>query len=291
VRDQLLRLDPDGNRIGQVIRDTFDQLYDGENTGHFRPEQLRKTEKTHAGTVLEINLQRTFDFADGIDMDYSICGSDVDCKFSMRMNGWMLPRESLGHLCLVITADDARSRWSAGLVRVAEDRLNIGKNLDSKRTLNKHGRESITWVFTDHVLPENVLLHMSEDDLVAVLGAGSAKSQVAELFRRMEGRIVGRGVVRTVGKQHDYMKRIRANGGARDLLSPEGYLVLAGHKPNQRSVASDLGLPEPHPGEFVSVRIKQAEAGFAGPVTIDGRGKAWKQAGAEDERRAVDYSS
>jgi hypothetical protein len=51
-------LDPDGSRTGQVLRDTFDQLYYGQLTGRFCWEQLHKTKKTHCGTLIEINLHR-----------------------------------------------------------------------------------------------------------------------------------------------------------------------------------------------------------------------------------------
>lgn len=288
VANELLRLDPDGTSIAHVIRATFDQLYDGENTGHFRPSELRKTEKTHCGTVLEINLQRRFDLADGIEMDYCIKGIDVDCKFSLTAT-WMLPRESVGHVCLLVTADDEKSRWSAGLVRVSEEILNPGKNLDSKRTLNRTGRHAIHWLFRNEALPENILLHMSTEDLGAIFANRGGAQRVAELFRRAEGRIVGRGVVRTVGRQLDYMKRIRINGGARDYLTPQGYLVLAGHIVEHRQVAQHLGLPVPAGGEFVSTRITPATDGGVGTV-IDANGKAWRRASTTDTATPADFA-
>ena len=53
--------DPDGTRAAAVFPATYDQLYDGQHTGRFRWDQLFKTEKTHFGTLLEINLRREFD--------------------------------------------------------------------------------------------------------------------------------------------------------------------------------------------------------------------------------------
>src|SRR3954466_8238712 len=82
ARQKILSLDPDGARIGRVLRRTIDQLLDGVNTGRYRWDQLYKTEKTHAGTLVEINLQREFEFEDGVDLDYRIAGAEVDCKFS-----------------------------------------------------------------------------------------------------------------------------------------------------------------------------------------------------------------
>jgi len=95
VATEILRLDPDGTKIGQVLRDTLDQLYDGQRTGHYRREELSKTEKTHCGTYVETNLQRAFrsDFCDGEILDYKIKGIEVDCKYSQTLNGWMIPPE------------------------------------------------------------------------------------------------------------------------------------------------------------------------------------------------------
>ena len=80
VINELLRLDPDGSRIARVLRETLDQLYDGQRTGRYRLDQLHKTEKTHCGTLVEINLHREFDFGDGTVLDYRIADGEVDCK-------------------------------------------------------------------------------------------------------------------------------------------------------------------------------------------------------------------
>src|SRR3954447_21911341 len=129
---ELERLDTDGSRFAQVLRDTLDQLYDGQRTGRYRWDQLHKTEKTHCGTLVEINLHRAFEFEDGTVLDYRIAGVDVDCKYSQSLGGWMIPPEAHGHLCLVVWADDGQAVWSAGLVRTTIERLNTGGNRDRK---------------------------------------------------------------------------------------------------------------------------------------------------------------
>jgi hypothetical protein len=65
VADELMSRDPDGTRIAAVLRRTYDMLLDGQHTGRYRWGQLYKTEKTHFGTLVEINLQREFGFATG----------------------------------------------------------------------------------------------------------------------------------------------------------------------------------------------------------------------------------
>jgi hypothetical protein len=72
------------------------------------------------GTLVEINLHRAFDFEDGTETDYRIAGIEVDCKFSRSFGGWEIPPEAYGHLCLLVWADDAQSRWSAGVVRIRD---------------------------------------------------------------------------------------------------------------------------------------------------------------------------
>jgi hypothetical protein len=116
----LRTIDPDGQRFARTLRRTFDQIYDGRNTGRYSWEQLRKTEKTHFGSLIEINLQREFriELADGLLLDYQIAGHEVDCKWG-QMDGkrdgvWMLPPEVVGHLCLVVTGSDELALWSVG---------------------------------------------------------------------------------------------------------------------------------------------------------------------------------
>jgi len=57
----ILAKDPHGELLGSVLRETYDQLYDGQRTGRWNPDQLRKTEKTHMGTLVEINVHRAFE--------------------------------------------------------------------------------------------------------------------------------------------------------------------------------------------------------------------------------------
>ena len=109
---------------------------------------LRKTEKTHMGSIVEINLHREFEFADGDATDYRIDGIEVDCKFSQSLGGWELPPESVGHLCLLVWANDDSSRWEAGLVRVPEAYLRPGRgNRDGKRRLTIEGESRILWLY------------------------------------------------------------------------------------------------------------------------------------------------
>ncbi|MFC8272192.1 NaeI family type II restriction endonuclease [Streptomyces sp. NPDC057271] len=293
VRQYWLGKDPEGERFGRVLRETIDQLLDGEHTGRFEWDKLHKTEKTHAGTLVEINLLRAFDLKSGVDMDYLIEGIEVDCKFSQTPYGWMIPPEALDEICLVVWADDSASRWSAGLLRADHTKLAMNENVtkrgnrDGKFRLTKKDWGLVTWLWFEKPLEENLLLHLDTETQTAILtaGAGSKRSpgqaKVNELFRRVQKRRINRTVIRTLAQQKDYMKRVRGDGGARDKLRGEGILIC-GDYPNHRKVAETLGLPLPQEGENVSVRVVEAKPHHEGRPQVFLDGRHWVVAGPED---------
>jgi hypothetical protein len=290
VTDSILALDPTGERFADVLRETYDQLYDGQRSGRYRWDQLRKTEKTYMGTLVEINLHREFDFGDGVDMDYLIAGADVDCKFSQSLGGWEFPPEAYdgNHLCLVVWANEEAKRWEAGLIRVSSGVPGLlgPPNRDQKRKLTPQGESRIRWLYTAPVLPENLLLHLPaaiRDEILAAAPprrrSPTGQAKINMLFRRVQERIVNRATVLTVAQQDDGMKRPR-DARNPNQLGREGILVL-GHQEDDPLVAAALGLPVPRKGEFISVRVVPAEAAYAGPAAEIG-GSDWRVAGPTD---------
>ncbi len=284
VAAELRRLDPAGERIAEVLRNTMDRLLDGERTGRWDWLTLHKTEKTHMGTLVEIELHKEFEFGDGRKMDYVIAGVDVDCKFSQRVGGWELPLESVGHVCLVLSANDDQSVWSAGVVRVEEQFLRQGGNRDSKRRLTDKGESRVLWLFECAALPPNLFLELDDETRERILTARtgtrrtSGQARLKELFRQVQGQIVRRAVVTTVAMQDDSMKRARACREP-EHLGQEGFLVL-GHQEQDPEVAEALGLPRPAKGQFVSVRVHPADL-FDAPVA-EIRGALWRIARPDD---------
>ena len=67
----------------------------------------------------------------------------------------------------------------------------------------------------------------------------------------MQRQPISRLQVQAVAQQHDYMKRLRRNGGARDILSSLGIALLWGGK--DRETISRLGLGELTGDEFISL--------------------------------------
>ena len=289
VAAELDGLDGDGSLMAAAIRGALDMLLDGQHTGRYRWDQLHKTEKTHAGTLVEIALARSLRLADGAALDYTIAGADVDCKFSHRMGGWMIPPEADGQLMLLVQASDEDGTWSAGLVRAAAENLSPAGNRDGKRALNERGRAAVRWLHAREPLQENVLIRLPGRDVDAIFAAGSGQQRVNELFRRAQRMRVSRTVVATVAMQDDYMKRVRGGGGARDQLRGEG-IVIFGDYAGDQVLAAALGLPRPGPGEFVSARLvpRPAEPGdlvYARSIRL--AGADWLLASAADPAAAA----
>jgi len=278
VAAELRALDPAGQRMARVFRATFDQLYDGQRTGRYKLDQLFKNEKTHFGTLAEINLQRELQLDDGDVLDFSIAGHEVDCKYS-HTGAWMLPIESFDQIVLVTQADDAKSAWSVGLVRVSEQNRRTSENRDRKTGLNAHGRSQILWLHKNASMQPNALLQLPSDVVSEIMGGRSGQSRVNELFRRATNLRLSRNIIATVAQQDDYMKRVRDNGGARSALRPEGYLILGGDYHAQRNLAAQFGAAIPEPGELVSIRV----APTSGTEGVEIGGGRWRLATPDDK--------
>lgn len=274
VSARLRALDPDGSRWASVVRLTFDMIYNGQATGRYKWSQLMKTEKTHFGTLFEINAQREFGFEGGDSTDFRIAGHQVDAKWSQRDGGWMLPPEVFGELALVATGSDESSTWSLGLVRVTEQARRLTHNRDQKVQLSERGRRSIAWLWRDAPLRPNVLLQLREDQLQQIFASRFGTQRTNELFRVAADLVVHRNVVATVSQQLDHQKRVRYDGGARSALQPEGFIILSGTWQQHRSLAADLGLPVPLSDEYVSTRVIPAAPGEG--VLLEGRW--WRRA-------------
>lgn len=278
VASELMRLDPDGSRWAAVIRHTYDMIYNGQETGRYRWDQLMKTEKTHFGTLFEINAQREFAFEghDEDKTDYRIAGHLVDAKWSQKLGGWMLPPEVFGELALIATGDDEQSLWSVGLIRIREEYRREKVNRDKKSQLNPLGVRSIRWLFRNAPLRPNVLLQLPQSAVDRIFASRFGTQRTHELFRAAEGMIVHRNAVATVSRQLDPQKRVRDNGGSRSALAPEGYLIFSGKY--HTHLAEAFGLPVPRPDEYVSVRV--VPAGINEGVLINGR--SWRRARADE---------
>ena len=275
-------VDPSGRRLARVFRESFDQVYDGQHTGRFSISQLSKTESAHLGSIVEINIRREFDdiIGDGEVMDFDIAGFDVDCKYSKKPRGWMIPIEALGHYGMLCHANDEKAIFNVGFLHFSDEVLTKRGNRDGKRSVSKDGAKSITWLHLNGELPPNTLLQLAPADRERILSLSSGAKRLDELFRTAQEMIIPRGIVATVAQQKDYMRRIRQNGGSRTALQPEGIVILGDYKLH-RQMAADLELPVPSKGESISVRLFPLQHGDTDPhITFDGM--CWRKANPSD---------
>lgn len=241
------------HRFSSVFRQSLDEVLDGQRTGRYDVDTLEKTEKTYLGTKVEIVCRAAFNLSRGDNMDYRVCGHDVDAKFSLEAK-WMIPREAMGHLCLLMAANDHSSTFQVGLVRISEEILTRGGNQDGKRSISLSGRSRIKWLYRKGRLQKNLLLGLDPAIRAALDRVPVGQNRVDQLFRCVHGRIVDRNAVVTVAKQLDAPKRVR---DARRRLAAEGVIIL-GHQKESPRVAGALGLPTPDKGTWVAARVVPA---------------------------------
>ncbi|HGM5142639.1 hypothetical protein JY440_12425 [Stenotrophomonas maltophilia] len=207
--------------IGRAIRKSFDEVIDGPRTGRYRIEQLEKTEKTYFGTKVEIVLRAELGLARGHLLDNLIAGHEVDTKFTVGST-WMIPKEAVGELCLVVYGDDNAGTCGIGLLRMHPAVLTNGANQDGKKSVSAYGKTQITWL-AQGAMPKNFMLHLPDHAREAIMGASSGKQAIAALFRNVRRQIIPRSVIEQVAQQRDPLKRARE---AKAILAAEGIQVL-----------------------------------------------------------------
>ncbi len=208
--------------IAGALRQAFDEVIDGPRTGRYRIEQLEKTEKTYIGTKVEIVLRNELELERGLILDNLICGHEVDTKFSLS-GGWMIPREAVGQLCLLVSADDNIGKFSVGLLRMNPTFLTNGENQDGKKSVSAFGKNHIVWLIRQAPMVPNFLLNLPDSLRSSIMSQRSGMARIAELFRTVTGQIIPRSAIEQVAQQKDPMRRARQ---MKKRLAPEGLEVL-----------------------------------------------------------------
>jgi hypothetical protein len=245
-------------RFGRCFRAAIDELIDCKRTGRYCLEQLNAQEKAFIGVKVETVVRGEFGFpyrAHG--KDFQIAEQEVDCKWSIFLGRWTIPREQVGHLCLGLWADDNRGDLAVALLRTTEDILNAGENRDGKRTIRASAlADAVTWLVEPGPgLPPNFLLGLDDGDRTAILGQPGGVRRLLELYTRCEGVIISRHTMAAIGQQMDDARRARGGAsGVRDELAALGLELLNGTFLDQRARAEALGGPVPGRGETVCLR-------------------------------------
>jgi hypothetical protein len=233
-----------------AIRLAIDWVIDGARTQRYRIEQLKASEKVYIGNRVEHEILHQWDLVKEPPLDTKILDVPVDIKFSLRTS-WMIPPEALDKLCIIVTANDDTSTFSIGLFRAKPEHLRR-PNRDRKFGIKKTGRSAISWVARDAALPENFLLHLPEAARTKILSHRTGRARVTEMFRLVLNKPIPTTAIDTLAVQRDPSKRIRKNGGAKDVLGPEGIEILGWRYDKSRIKA--LGLPPLEDDFWISVR-------------------------------------
>jgi hypothetical protein len=236
-------------QAAQTLRRALDEVIDGMRTGRWSVDSLEKTEKTYIGTKVEILFKFDFELPKGNKLDFRVEDTEVDIKCTV-LRDWMIPKEAVGELCLLVRIDDTQSKFWIGLIRANSTVLRKGENRDGKNSLSSEGKKSILWLVEEGQLPINFLATVAPEIRERIFShRKSGQARINELFRLVQGRIIPRVAIETVAQQKDSMKRAR---DARIPLLKEGILVL-GHQEQDPIIAVSRGYPAPKKGEMLSI--------------------------------------
>jgi restriction endonuclease NaeI len=242
--------------IPQLLRQAIDEVIDTPRSNRFTLKEIEKTEKTYIGTKIEILLRNHLGMGKGKDLDLEIDGLQVDIKNTIGRN-WTIPLEAIGHPCILLKADERKAICSFGIVVIRDEILNPGRNRDRKRTISLLGLGHIHWLLKNSPYPPNFWESLEAETMNEITKPRGGAGRVAALFRRFQGTPISRKIVIGLGQQEDPLRRIRRNGGARDILAPEGIAILWGKK--DRSLIHYFCLPNCRDDEFISFKPTIAE--------------------------------
>lgn len=243
--------DPDGivGATAQIIRRAIDEVIDAPRTKRLILSECEKTEKTYLGTKIEILFRDSIGQPKGEFLDLDLGGVDTDIKHSIG-TAWMIPREAVDKPCVLISEDERTARFNLGVIICRPENLTTGGNRDQKLQVSAYGREQAIWLARDAPYPRNIWQGFDPNLLGLINSHKGGANRVAELFRNLQNTPIPRSAIAAIAAQLDPLKRVRANGGARDILRPEGIAILWGRY--DRSTIAAVGLPALLSDEFVS---------------------------------------
>lgn len=241
--------------IPPMLRECIDDVIQTPRTGRRSYEELEKTEKTYIGTRVEIMLRALLGLKKG-RLDLTIAGYDVDVKHTMGGN-WMIPVEALGHPCVLLAADEEHAVCYMGLIVARPEYLTAGANRDAKRSISAGGFQHVRWLLNAVPYPPNFWRTLSSPIVDEIFAGTSGNSRAVALFTHVRDRPITRNVIEAVGRQKDFMRRIRADKGprgTRGALARAGIVLMSGDYDQQ--LARAFRLTPPGPSEFMSHLVR-----------------------------------
>jgi hypothetical protein len=228
-------------KLRSFFRSAIDEVIDTARTGRFFLEEAEKTEKTYLGTKFEILLRDWLQVPRGVILDLLIGGREVDVKSTTGGgSGWMIPLEALNQFCILLRVNEKLAKCAVGLVRARPAYLRSSTNQDKKTSFSAAGTANIWWLVSDFAYTPNFWSLISAELRHQIMSSGAGTKRLATLFEHCLGMPVSRVQVAAIAAQDDFMKRIRRNGGARDILAPKGIAIL--YSETDRGLMHQLGL-------------------------------------------------
>ncbi len=228
-------------KLRSFFRSAIDEVIDTARTGRYVLADLEKTEKTYLGTKFEILLRDWLDVPHGVILDLQIGGQEVDVKSTTGgKSGWMIPPEAIEQLCILLRVNEEASTCAVGIARARRDYLRVGANRDAKTSFSAAGRQNIWWLVQDYPYTPNFWLLIDQQTREWIMEPRGGTTRLARLFEACPETPVSRVLISSIAAQDDFMKRIRRNGGARDILAPKGIAIL--YSENDRDIMHKLGL-------------------------------------------------
>lgn len=250
--------DPDGivGVTAQIIRRAIDEVIDAPRTKRLVLTECEKTEKTYLGTKIEILFRDAIGQPKGAFLDLELGGIDTDIKHSIG-TAWMIPKEAIDKPCVLISENEERARFNLGLIICRPQNLTAGGNRDQKLQISAQGRNEVLWLAHDAPYPRNIWQGFDPQLLHRIQAHRGGAARIAELFRNLQRTPIPRSAITAIATQLDPLKRVRANGGARDILRPDNIAILWGTY--DRQIVNALNLPALLSDEFISFTPTTAE--------------------------------
>jgi Restriction endonuclease NaeI len=214
-------------RFPFLIREAIDFVLDPVRTARTRMADLDSIEKTFVGLKIEHFVRDMLDVPKGL-RDLVIGGVDVDIKNTVT-GTWMIPPETYRteDACLLVASEEATHRCWLGLMIARNAYLNA-PNRDNKRSVASGAFRNILWLIEGAAYPQSRWANINMNRFREIRKIKGGTNRAVAFFSENLRQPIHRIVVQSLLLQHDYMKRLRQNGGARDILRGKGIALLSG---------------------------------------------------------------
>ncbi|MFG2665682.1 NaeI family type II restriction endonuclease [Streptomyces sp. NPDC048387] len=245
----------------RAIANAIDYVLDGARTGRYDllSPAVHPGERASVGAKLEYEVLRSFSLPKEPPLDTTIAKVPVDIKATVGAN-WAIPSEAHCQLCICTQVQLKHGRHRSWLVRAHRSWLYRGKgNKDGKRGLAVDAREQWSIPLYDWTpLPVNPLTLLTEEQAARIMAKRPGQEhRFAMMFRYLEGHVIPRSVISTVGAGRlDPLRRAR---NIRKHLAKDGLTLLCGKWRDQQDLAAAhkiaLGAED-----WVALRLEEGHA-------------------------------